>query len=775
MSSSRYSDSPHHHRNPNSSTANSSSSSSGGNYQRGGFSGGRQRSFDSPPPPSNYPLGSGGDGYPPVGGGGGGIGGFNGGGGDYQVPITGQKRGFPFSGPGRGVSPPDNTDNGDGGSFAKLFIGSVPRTATEEEIRPLFEQHGDVVEVALIKDKRTGQQQGCCFIKYATSEEADRAIRGLHNQYTLPGGTGPIQVRYADGERERLGVGSLEYKLFVGSLNKQASEKEIEDIFSPYGRVEDVYIMRDDLKQSRGCAFVKFFNRDMAMSAINALNGTYLMRGCDQPLSVRFADPKRPRGDSRPAPSFGSPGFGPRAQAPSGIRPGPNIGDTMGLTVPPSVWHPMGPQNTGPSPQTGAHGFGSQIPARGGAASVSSSTVRGGPFGVVIGGPTNGSLPGLGVQPPSSSHQTLNPSMSQIPSVGQHTSPSNNPLQSSGNLLPPKQLLPTHQMPVSYSQPQTSFLPMGQMQIPSSATQSSFNQPQQLLGSSGQVSASQPMVQQGASSAATQQIPVNLRPSVQLQVPFPGVQQKMLQPVQQPPTQLAQVLSQQTQSLQASFQSSQQAFSQLQQQLHLIQQNQNNNQQQGAQATKQQSPWTGIVPQTVASVPATAAGVAGSTTSITSVAPITSQVATPINCNWTEHTSPEGYKYYYNSVTKESRLPAQLYNQPPVQLQQPPQYQASGIIGHQNPSEPAYVSQPPPGNLGVDPSARYQQGFQASQDWMWKNKPAGLQLGFHTCLILWTCFVLNQEFDVVYWHQKWHSSTKIWATRAEQGLCPGSW
>lgn len=74
---------------------------------------------------------------------------------------------------------------------------------------------------------------GCCFVKFATSEEADRAIRALHNQVTLPGvrsvllvrsylfnlmpplfehphvwvfqGLGPIQVRYADGERERLG------------------------------------------------------------------------------------------------------------------------------------------------------------------------------------------------------------------------------------------------------------------------------------------------------------------------------------------------------------------------------------------------------------------------------------------------------------------------------------------------------------------------------------------------------------------------------------------
>ncbi|RWW81171.1 hypothetical protein BHE74_00010479 [Ensete ventricosum] len=100
---------------------------------------------------------------------------------------------------------------------------------------------------------------GCCFVKYATSDEADRAIRALHNQYTLPGvGTIPIYCAAED-------------KLFVASLNKLANAKEIEEvmrslsfcvickslvnvwqIFSPYGRVEDVYLMRDSSGQSRG-------------------------------------------------------------------------------------------------------------------------------------------------------------------------------------------------------------------------------------------------------------------------------------------------------------------------------------------------------------------------------------------------------------------------------------------------------------------------------------------------------------------------------------------
>uniref|UniRef100_A0A5B6ZCW5 Putative flowering time control protein FCA isoform X2 n=1 Tax=Davidia involucrata TaxID=16924 RepID=A0A5B6ZCW5_DAVIN len=128
------------------------------NNYRGGFSGGsggggQHRPFDSPPrypPGGSGGGGGGGGGFRPMGGG---AGGFNSG---HQMPLSGQKRGYPSS--GRGGSP----DHLDGGNFAKLFVGSVPRTATEEDIRPLFEEHGNVIEVALIKDKRTGQQQGIC-------------------------------------------------------------------------------------------------------------------------------------------------------------------------------------------------------------------------------------------------------------------------------------------------------------------------------------------------------------------------------------------------------------------------------------------------------------------------------------------------------------------------------------------------------------------------------------------------------------------------------------
>ncbi|XP_019075531.1 flowering time control protein FCA isoform X2 [Vitis vinifera] len=777
----RYGNNPDSHHYRHSRGPSRSSDASGNHHRRSpssyrvGFSGGggggggghHHRPFDSPP---RYPPG--GAGLRPMGGGGGGFAS------NYQVPLSGQKRGFGF--PGRGGSP----DRYDGGGFAKLFVGSVPRTATEEDIRPLFEEHGNVLEVALIKDKRTGQQQGCCFIKYATSEEAERAIRALHNQYTLPGGVGPIQVRYADGERERL----VEYKLFVGSLNKQATEKEVKEIFSPYGQVEDVYLMRDELKQSRGCGFVKFSHRDMAMAAINALNGIYTMRGCDQPLTVRFADPKRPRpGESRGAPAFGGPGFGPRFQAP-GVRPTMNQGDPIGSgRIPPNAWRPMSPQNLGPSSNAGIHGFGNQSLPRSGDGSISSTP--GVPLGG-LGGSADGSLSGIAVSSSATSQQSFNQPMLQVPSIGEQISPLQKSLQSPQHLPPSLQL--QSQTPASYTQPQTphsSLRQFGQLQISHSAGQTPFNQTlpsQQLLGLSGQLSGSQPQVQQSASSATAQQTPVNLNlqqhavsvMANQHQVPAPS-QQQLVQPLHQSPSQLAQLLSQQTQALQASFQSSQQAFSQLQQQLQLMQpSNQTLTSQQGSQTTKQQ--WPGTVPQTVASTatitPAT------DVPSTTSAVPVTTQAVAPVKCNWTEHTSPDGYKYYHNSVTGESRwekpeeltlleqqqqqqkssvqqsqaqshtqvlstqqipqaqqvqlqtqlqahLQAQLQSQlrQHQQMQQPPvssSYQASGVMGQQNVQELGYA-QAQVGASSVNDPARFQQGLQAAQEWMWKNKPAG--------------------------------------------------
>ncbi|XP_065860292.1 flowering time control protein FCA isoform X2 [Euphorbia lathyris] len=268
---------------------------------------------------------------------------------------------------GRYVSDP----NGDA-FHAKLYVAPVPSTSIEENIRPLFEEHGRVVQVVFPRDKRTGQQQGYCFVKYATMEEAEGAIKALNGQHTFPGEMVPIKVKFADGEKERLGVlererfgkgerehvggGELVDKLYVGSINRQASKLEVEQIFSPYGHVEDVYVAKDMQKQSRGYAFIKYSHRDMAVAAIKALNGIFTMRGCDLPLIVRFADPKKRKsvGELRGNNAFSGPNIGPCSQEHM-IRPAPSFGNGIGGRILPNPPYPMQEISMYSQPQAASH------------------------------------------------------------------------------------------------------------------------------------------------------------------------------------------------------------------------------------------------------------------------------------------------------------------------------------------------------------------------------------------------------------------------------------
>ena len=59
-----------------------------------------------------------------------------------------------------------------------LYVGNLPFSATEAEIRSLFEQHGKVDSVKIINDRETGKPRGFAFVDM-TSTEAQAAYRAL--------------------------------------------------------------------------------------------------------------------------------------------------------------------------------------------------------------------------------------------------------------------------------------------------------------------------------------------------------------------------------------------------------------------------------------------------------------------------------------------------------------------------------------------------------------------------------------------------------------------
>lgn len=61
----------------------------------------------------------------------------------------------------------------------KIYVGNLPFSATESEIRELFEAHGAVHSVAVIEDRETGRPRGFGFVEMDDAA-ADAAISALN-------------------------------------------------------------------------------------------------------------------------------------------------------------------------------------------------------------------------------------------------------------------------------------------------------------------------------------------------------------------------------------------------------------------------------------------------------------------------------------------------------------------------------------------------------------------------------------------------------------------
>ena len=87
-----------------------------------------------------------------------------------------------------------------------------------------------------------------------------------------------------------------EYKLFIGMLPKNIDENYLEKLFSIYGELKEIVVIRNHNGISKGCAFVKFIEKTAALMAIQCLNEKSL-QGSTRPLVVKFANARKKNGN----------------------------------------------------------------------------------------------------------------------------------------------------------------------------------------------------------------------------------------------------------------------------------------------------------------------------------------------------------------------------------------------------------------------------------------------------------------------------------------------
>ncbi|XP_027707075.1 ELAV-like protein 3 [Vombatus ursinus] len=168
-------------------------------------------------------------------------------------------------------------------SKTNLIVNYLPQNMTQEEFKSLFGSIGEIESCKLVRDKITGQSLGYGFVNYVDPNDADKAINTLNG---LKLQTKTIKVSYARPSSASI----RDANLYVSGLPKTMSQKEMEQLFSQYGRIITSRILVDQVTGvSRGVGFIRFDKRIEAEEAIKGLNGQKPL-GASEPITVKFAN-----------------------------------------------------------------------------------------------------------------------------------------------------------------------------------------------------------------------------------------------------------------------------------------------------------------------------------------------------------------------------------------------------------------------------------------------------------------------------------------------------
>ncbi|KAG2573694.1 hypothetical protein PVAP13_7KG270700 [Panicum virgatum] len=163
----------------------------------------------------------------------------------------------------------------------EVFVGGLDKDATENDLRKVFGEVGDITEVRLMMNPVTKKNKGFAFLRYATVEQARRAVSELKNPLVRGKQCGVAPSHDND-------------TLFVGNICKTWTKEHLKDKLKSYGveNFDDLLLVEDSNNpgMNRGYALLEFSTRPEAMDAFRILQKRDVVFGVDRSAKVSFAD-----------------------------------------------------------------------------------------------------------------------------------------------------------------------------------------------------------------------------------------------------------------------------------------------------------------------------------------------------------------------------------------------------------------------------------------------------------------------------------------------------
>jgi len=84
---------------------------------------------------------------------------------------------------------------------ARLYVGNLSKSTTQDELNTLFTQAGVVNATEVIRDRKSGESKGFAFVTMSTQDEADKAI-SMFNAYSF--GDRELKVSMAKAKQQTM-------------------------------------------------------------------------------------------------------------------------------------------------------------------------------------------------------------------------------------------------------------------------------------------------------------------------------------------------------------------------------------------------------------------------------------------------------------------------------------------------------------------------------------------------------------------------------------------
>lgn len=198
---------------------------------------------------------------------------------------------------------------GKGGGKGKIWVGCLPLHAGESHVREFFQSFGDIADVVLEYDP-DGSSSGSAHVVF---ENAD-SMRSVLSHYGENGGHfNPLEfepgilldIKGSDIPEKGKGKGSdrpVSEKIFVGSLPSHLKQADVEEFYSQFGQIKEVYMKKDQDGSFRGHCYVTFRDVESAQAAIDAQQEGKRLGFC-RPFAHQAAAPAHEAQPSAPPPT----------------------------------------------------------------------------------------------------------------------------------------------------------------------------------------------------------------------------------------------------------------------------------------------------------------------------------------------------------------------------------------------------------------------------------------------------------------------------------------